>query len=113
MSKLTELEEIARLSTPQSQEGTWTLRAPDGRIFQGPSPLHVAGQERKTRVPDTTAAARVLVELATYRPLVGRIKEMRQRLVKAVHQYQLLDSFDGDFDTLDEAINALSENPKP
>lgn len=110
MSKLTELEEIARVSTPHPQEGTWTLRAPDGRVFQGPTPLNCAGQERKTRVPDTVAAARVLVELAQYRPLVQRLKDFRKRWVNDIINMHLGDAFDGDVDALDEAIRALSED---
>lgn len=45
--------------TPKAQEGEWTLIAPDGRRFTGPSPIHCAGAESKTRFPPHVALGRI------------------------------------------------------
>ncbi len=34
-----------------AQEGTWTLMAPDGRVFAGNSPLSVVRLEQSERIP--------------------------------------------------------------
>lgn len=40
--------------------GTWTLFAPDGRTWDGDSPLSCAGAEQRSRIPADIALARVL-----------------------------------------------------
>ena len=45
---------------PKAQEGTWTLTAPDGRTWTGKSPINVAGQEVRGRVPVLVRVKRVL-----------------------------------------------------
>lgn len=46
--------------TPPPQRGTWTLIAPDGRSWEGDSPLRLAAAEQRERVPDQVAVQRVL-----------------------------------------------------
>lgn len=43
-----------------AQQGTWTLIAPDGRRWQGPSPLNVVSIERNERVPASVQLARLM-----------------------------------------------------
>src|SRR5688572_11673195 len=45
--------------TPKAQEGTWTLVAPDGRKFTGPSPIQCVRAESKTRIPPHVALGRI------------------------------------------------------
>lgn len=46
--------------TPPPMRGTWTLIAPDGRKWEGDSPLRLAAAEQRERVPDQVAVQRVL-----------------------------------------------------
>jgi hypothetical protein len=41
------------------QKGTWTLVAPDGRIWQADSPLAVVGKEQRERIPPSLALERI------------------------------------------------------
>ncbi len=47
------------IETPKPQVGTWTLTAPDGRTWQGDSPLKTCGAEQRERVPAEVALQRV------------------------------------------------------
>lgn len=51
------------LGVPGPQEGIWTLTAPDGRQWQGPTPLRCAMQESRERVPPEVALARIAAEM--------------------------------------------------
>lgn len=42
------------------QAGTWTLTAPDGRTWQGKTPLDCARQENAERVPATVRLQRLM-----------------------------------------------------
>lgn len=53
------------MATPQPQEGTWILTAPDGTIFESSSPMLCCREEQKTRVPERVAMARLLHSLST------------------------------------------------
>jgi len=48
------------METPKPMEGTWTLTAPDGRIWQADSPLRACSLEQRERVPPEVGLARVL-----------------------------------------------------
>lgn len=42
------------------QKGTWTLIAPDGRKWEGETPLSVVGQEQRGRIPPSLALERIM-----------------------------------------------------
>lgn len=48
------------MDTPKPMQGTWTLTAPDGRAWQGDSPLRCAGIEQRERVPASVAMERII-----------------------------------------------------
>lgn len=54
--------ELADTPTPKAQSGTWTLVAPDGRQWQGDSPIKVVRAEMRERVPAEVGLARILRE---------------------------------------------------
>jgi len=45
--------------TPKPQSGTWKLTAPDGRTWEGDSPLKACGAEQRERVPAQVALQRI------------------------------------------------------
>jgi hypothetical protein len=47
------------METPKPMIGTWTLTAPDGRIWQSDSPLRCCGAEQRERVPIAIGLARI------------------------------------------------------
>ena len=47
-------------TTPKPMLGTWTLIAPDGRKWEGDSPLRVVGLESRERVPAEVSLARMM-----------------------------------------------------
>lgn len=48
------------METPQPMAGTWRLTAPDGRYWEGMTPLAATRAEQAERVPADVALARVL-----------------------------------------------------
>jgi Lon protease-like protein len=54
---------MSDVQTPKPQEGTWTLTAPDGRVWQADSPMHCARLEQRERVPAEIAIARIRKEI--------------------------------------------------
>ena len=48
------------MKTQKPMTGTWTLTAPDGRIWQAETPLRCCGLEQRARVPAEVAIARIL-----------------------------------------------------
>lgn len=48
------------MNTPKPQEGTWTLTAPDGQMWQADSPIRCVSLEQRERVPADVAMARVI-----------------------------------------------------
>ena len=48
------------METPKPMQGTWTLTAPDGQMWQAESPIRCVSQEQRERVPADVAMARVL-----------------------------------------------------
>lgn len=48
------------METPQPMAGTWRLTAPDGRYWDGMTPLAACRAEQAERVPADVALARVL-----------------------------------------------------
>jgi hypothetical protein len=57
MSAHEEFNKIATRYPPQ--KGTWTLTAPDGRKWEGETPLSVVGQEQRERIPPSLALERI------------------------------------------------------
>lgn len=51
--------EFADEETPKAQEGTWTLTAPDGRTWQGDSPLRCVAIEMRERVSHRVQLGRI------------------------------------------------------
>lgn len=45
------------------QKGIWLLIAPDGRRWEGDSPLKVVGMEQKERIPASVRLDRIMAEL--------------------------------------------------
>lgn len=43
-----------------AQKGTWILIAPDGRKWEGDTPLEVVGKEQRERIPPSLAMERIL-----------------------------------------------------
>lgn len=54
---------LADTPTPKSQQGTWTLTAPDGRQWQADSPLKACAAEQRERVPADVGLARIMREV--------------------------------------------------
>ena len=48
------------MNTDQTQEGVWTLTAPDGRAWKADSPLRCVRAEMDDRVPASVQLARVM-----------------------------------------------------
>lgn len=51
--------EIAARPTPKPVEGLWYLLAPDGRVFNGNSPMECITAEINDRIPPLIALARI------------------------------------------------------
>lgn len=58
MSERTLLAEASNY--PKPQEGTWRMFAPDGRLYEGKSPLDLASQENAERIPPQERLRRIL-----------------------------------------------------
>lgn len=70
------------METPKPQAGTWTLTAPDGRYWEGMTPLAACGAEQSERVPADVALARIL-EAA--KPTPDEVDAQRYRWLREMH----------------------------
>lgn len=60
LEDLTDQQVTALAATPTpAQEGTWTLMAPDGRLWTGVNPQTCLRRELDERVPPLVALARI------------------------------------------------------
>ena len=51
------------METPKPMQGTWRLTAPDGRYWDGMTPLAACRAEQAERVPAQVAVQRIMAEL--------------------------------------------------
>lgn len=51
------------MDTPKPMQGTWRLTAPDGRFWDGMTPLAACRAEQAERVPAQVAVQRIMAEL--------------------------------------------------
>jgi len=52
------------METPKPMQGTWRLTAPDGRYWDGMTPLAACRAEQAERVPAQVAVQRIVAEMA-------------------------------------------------
>lgn len=70
-----------------AQQGTWTLTAPDGRQWQGPSPLKVVSIELNERVPASVQLARLQAEANTWVEGIIELKRDGDYVVVSIERH--------------------------
>jgi hypothetical protein len=109
--------ELAASETPKAQEGTWTLTAPDGRIFTAQSPIQCCAAESNQRIPPAVALARIArgldedeqekSELAAPQPETAKV----QAVVDAWNNLDPQHLIAIEYSSLGDAIAALYASP--
>lgn len=83
------MTDVSKSSTERryaAQQGIWTLTAPDGKSWQGSSPLHVVGVERNERVPASVQLARLQREANKWVEGIIELKRDGDHLVVSIER---------------------------
>lgn len=70
----------------RAQVGIWTLTAPDGKQWQGVSPLHVVGLERNERIPASVQLARINKEADRWCEGIIELKRLGNDIIVSVER---------------------------
>lgn len=94
------------MDTPKPQTGTWTLTAPDGRYWQGMTPLAACSAEQRERVPPAVALERIMA--AASEPDFDERHVQLGKFYNVGNCDELIDAMEGHISKLQARVSELA-----